>query len=75
MKKFYLVFLLLAVPAWGQGQPTPLVKPAAKGAARVDNCAPIGRTANGELVYVKLGQYAHESDLEEDIRHYALGGA
>jgi cytochrome c biogenesis protein CcmG, thiol:disulfide interchange protein DsbE len=31
--------------------------------------------AEGELVYVKLGQYAHESDLEEDIRKYALGGA
>jgi len=51
MKKFSLLFLLLVAPAWGQGQPTPLVKPAAKGAARVDNCAPIGRTANGELVY------------------------
>ena len=31
--------------------------------------------AKGELVYVKLGQYAHESDLEEDIRRYALEGA
>ena len=31
--------------------------------------------AAGELVYVKLGQYAHESDLEEDIRRYALEGA
>jgi thiol-disulfide isomerase/thioredoxin len=31
--------------------------------------------AKGELVYVKLGQYAHESDLEADIRHYALEGA
>jgi thiol-disulfide isomerase/thioredoxin len=31
--------------------------------------------AKGELVYVKLGQYAHESDLEEDIKHYALEGA
>src|ERR1700748_2920227 len=51
MKKFSLLFLLLVVPAWGQGQPTPLGKPAAKGAARADNCAPIGRTANGELVY------------------------
>jgi hypothetical protein len=51
MKKFCLMVLLLAAPAWGQGQPTPLVKPAAKGTPRVDNCAPIGRTANGELVY------------------------
>jgi cytochrome c biogenesis protein CcmG, thiol:disulfide interchange protein DsbE len=31
--------------------------------------------AKGELVYVKLGQYAHESDLEVDIQHYALEGA
>jgi thiol-disulfide isomerase/thioredoxin len=31
--------------------------------------------AAGKLVYVKLGQYAHESDLAEDIRKYALGGA
>jgi cytochrome c biogenesis protein CcmG/thiol:disulfide interchange protein DsbE len=29
----------------------------------------------GELVYVKHGQYAHESDLEEDIKKYALEGA
>ena len=46
-----LLWLLLMAPAWGQSQPTPLVKPPTKGAARVDNCAPIGRTANGELVY------------------------
>src|ERR1700759_1517959 len=51
MKKTLVLFLLLSTPAWGQGQPTPLVKPAAKGAAHVDNCAPIGRTANGQLVY------------------------
>jgi cytochrome c biogenesis protein CcmG, thiol:disulfide interchange protein DsbE len=31
--------------------------------------------ASGKLVYVKLGQYAHASELEEDIRRYALGGA
>jgi thiol-disulfide isomerase/thioredoxin len=31
--------------------------------------------AKGELVYVKLGQYAHESDLEADIKRYALEGA
>ena len=30
---------------------------------------------SGKLVYVKLGQYAHSSELEEDIRAYALGGA
>jgi cytochrome c biogenesis protein CcmG/thiol:disulfide interchange protein DsbE len=29
----------------------------------------------GELVYTKLGQYAHASDLEADIKRYALEGA
>lgn len=29
----------------------------------------------GELVFVKLGQYAHASELEADIEHYALEGA
>ena len=50
MKKFLLALLLTASPAWAQ---TSLVaKDATKGAtARVDNCAPIGRTAKGELVY------------------------
>jgi hypothetical protein len=51
MKKLCIVFLLLAAPAWGQSQPPINTKPAGKGVARVDNCAPIGRTANGELVY------------------------
>jgi hypothetical protein len=46
MKKLLLVVLLIASPAWAQTKLTP------KGAvARADNCAPIGRTANGELVY------------------------
>jgi hypothetical protein len=47
MKKVLLVMLLAASPAWAQTQLTP------KGAAArvVDNCAPIGRTAKGELVY------------------------
>jgi hypothetical protein len=50
MKKILLVTLLAASPAWAQTQLTP--KPAPKGAARVvDDCAPIGRTAKGELVY------------------------
>jgi hypothetical protein len=50
MKKILLVMLLAASPAWAQTQLTP--KPASKGAARaVDICAPIGRTAKGELVY------------------------
>ncbi|HVT00286.1 MAG TPA: TlpA disulfide reductase family protein [Solirubrobacterales bacterium] len=31
--------------------------------------------ATGKLVHVKLGQYADASELEADIRRYALGGA
>jgi hypothetical protein len=44
----YLLFsiLLVSPPAWAQ---TKLAPKAA--AAHVDNCAPIGRTANGTLVY------------------------
>jgi hypothetical protein len=51
MRNLGLLLLLLAAPAWGQGQPMPIAKSAAKGGTHVDNCAPIGRTANGELVY------------------------
>jgi hypothetical protein len=52
MKKILLLILLMASPAWAQTQLTPKVT-APKGAAArvVDNCAPIGRTAKGELVY------------------------
>jgi hypothetical protein len=46
MKKLILAMLLLSPPAWAQ---TKLAPKAA--AARVDNCAPIGRTADGKLVY------------------------
>jgi hypothetical protein len=50
MKKVFLVMLLVASPAWAQTQLTPKVAP--KGAtARADVCAPIGKTARGELVY------------------------
>jgi hypothetical protein len=50
MKKILLVTLIAASPAWAQTPLTP--KTAPKGAARVvDNCAPIGKTAKGELVY------------------------
>jgi hypothetical protein len=50
MKKILLVMLLMASPAWAQAQPAP--KAATKSAARAaDPCAPIGRTARGELVY------------------------
>jgi len=47
MKKLLLALLLTASPAWAQTKLTPF-----KGvAARADNCAPIGRTADGKLVY------------------------
>jgi hypothetical protein len=56
MKKLILAVLLLASPVlasqvlvspvWAQTKLTPK-----NATARVDNCAPIGRTANGELVY------------------------
>jgi hypothetical protein len=46
MKKFLLVILLVTSPAWAQTKLVP------KGAtARADPCAPIGRTADGKLVY------------------------
>ncbi|WP_375411402.1 hypothetical protein [uncultured Bradyrhizobium sp.] len=46
MNKLLLVVLLVCSPAWAQTKLLP------KGtAARVDNCAPIGRTADGKLVY------------------------
>jgi hypothetical protein len=52
MKKILLLVLLMASPAWAQTQLVPKVATAKGGTARaVDNCAPIGRTANGELVY------------------------
>ena len=47
MKKLLLALLLTASPAWAQTKLTP-----SKGvAARADNCAPIGPTADGKLVY------------------------
>ena len=50
MKKLLLALLLIASPAWAQTKLTP--KDTTRAAtARADNCAPIGRTANGELVY------------------------
>ena len=50
IRKILLVMMLAASPAWAQTQLTP--KAAPKSAARVvDNCAPIGKTARGELVY------------------------
>ena len=50
MKKLLLVMVLAASPAWAQTQPAPKAVP--KSTARTaDSCAPIGRTAKGELVY------------------------
>ncbi|WP_082077502.1 hypothetical protein [Bradyrhizobium sp. LTSPM299] len=52
MKIILPLVLLMASPAWAQTQLVPKVATAKSGTARsVDNCAPIGRTANGELVY------------------------
>jgi hypothetical protein len=46
MKKLFLCMILVAAtPAWSQ------TKPAPKAVAHVDPCAPIGQTANRELVY------------------------
>jgi hypothetical protein len=45
MKYLLFIMLLLSSPAWAQTKLTP------KAATRVDNCAPIGRTADGQLVY------------------------
>jgi hypothetical protein len=46
MKKLLLALLLIASPAWAQTKLTPK-----NVTARADNCAPIGRTADGKLVY------------------------
>src|ERR1700687_2941600 len=46
MNKLIFAILLIASPAWAQ---TKLLPKSAT--ARVDNCAPIGRTEDGKLVY------------------------
>jgi hypothetical protein len=46
MKRLVFLILLISSPAWTQ---TKLLSKGA--AARVDNCAPIGRTEDGKLVY------------------------
>ncbi|SFI46063.1 hypothetical protein [Bradyrhizobium sp. Gha] len=46
MSKYLLILLLTAVPAAAQVKPAPKAS-----AARPDPCAPIGRTADGKLVY------------------------
>jgi hypothetical protein len=51
MKKILLVMLLIAAPVWAQTQIAPKTSPKSVTARAVDPCAPIGRTAQGELVY------------------------
>jgi hypothetical protein len=46
MNRLLLLLLLIASPVWAQTQAAPKGK-----AARDDTCAPIGKTARGELVY------------------------
>ncbi|MDB5604314.1 MAG: hypothetical protein JWP25_1214 [Bradyrhizobium sp.] len=46
MKKLVFAILLISSPAWAQTKLLPK-----NATARVDNCAPIGRTADGKLVY------------------------
>ncbi|MGZ5871754.1 MAG: hypothetical protein ACXWKP_06525 [Bradyrhizobium sp.] len=46
MKRLVLAILLISSPAWAQ---TKLVPKSVT--SRVDHCAPIGRTADGKLVY------------------------
>jgi hypothetical protein len=54
MKKILLCLFLTVTPALAQTQlvPRDTARPTTRGATvRIDNCEPIGRTANGELVY------------------------
>ena len=46
MKNLLLLVALMASRAWAQTQSTPK-----SATARADSCAPIGKTAKGELVY------------------------
>jgi hypothetical protein len=51
MKKLLLILLVTSSPAWAQTQLVPASKSQKNTAARADPCAPIGKTAKGELVY------------------------
>jgi hypothetical protein len=51
MKKLLLIFLLALSPAAAQTQLVPAPKSQKSTATHVDPCAPIGKTAKGELVY------------------------
>jgi hypothetical protein len=46
MKKLVFAILLISSPAWAQTK-----LPPRNATARADPCAPIGRTADGKLVY------------------------
>ena len=46
MKKLVLAILLISSPAWAQTKPAPK-----NVTARADNCAPIGKLADGQFVY------------------------
>ena len=48
MKKLVFAIVLIASPAWAQTKLPPK-------AAKADPCAPIGRTADGKLVYSMKG--------------------
>ena len=50
MKKLILLVLLVSAPAWSQTRLTPKETPKQTG-RRADDCAPIGRTEDGKLVY------------------------
>ena len=51
MKKI-LLLVLMASPVWAQTELVPkATSPKGTAARVVDNCAPIGKTAKGELVY------------------------
>jgi len=50
MKKLILLMLLVSSPAWPQTRLTPKDTPK-QASKRVDDCAPIGRTEDGKLVY------------------------
>ena len=47
-EEMLLLVALIASPAWAQTQVAPKIK---SPPARADPCAPIGKTAKGELVY------------------------
>jgi hypothetical protein len=54
MKRLILLVLLLSAPAWSQTRLTPkdMPKDTSRLAGKhVDDCAPIGRTEDGKLVY------------------------